>query len=104
LAGERSLKPWRSLSLGDDLELIGTHNVVFSRVAASGSGASATGAALGAGIGNLIRSSKDRHRPDMLDEEALPLLCPTYMSRFPHRNIAKYVAYDYALSTQSNYA
>ncbi len=56
---------------GDQLELISTDNVVFSRVAASGSGNNAAGAELGAGIGNLIRKSKDRHRADKLFEEAL---------------------------------
>ena len=54
-----------------DLELISTDNVVFSRVAASGSGNNAAGAELGAGIGNLIRQSKDRHRIDKLCVEAL---------------------------------
>jgi len=54
-----------------NLELLSTDNVVFSRVAASGSGTNATGAELGAGIGNLIRASKDRHRADKLYEEAL---------------------------------
>jgi TPR repeat protein len=56
---------------GNQLELISTDNVVFSRVAASGSGNNATGAELGAGIGNLIRASQDRHRADKLYEEAL---------------------------------
>jgi hypothetical protein len=56
---------------GDQLELISTDDVVFSRVAASGSGDNAAGAELGAGIGNLIRKSKDRHRADKLFEEAL---------------------------------
>jgi len=56
---------------GDELELLSTDNVVFSRVAASGSGANAAGAELGAGIGNLIRASKDRHRADKLFEEAV---------------------------------
>jgi hypothetical protein len=56
---------------GGDLELISTDNVIFSRVAASGSGANASGAILGAGIGNVIRASKDRHRADKLYEEAL---------------------------------
>jgi hypothetical protein len=56
---------------GDQMELIGTDDVVFSRVAASGSGSNAAGAELGAGIGNLIRASKDRHRADKLFEEAL---------------------------------
>jgi DNA-directed RNA polymerase subunit H (RpoH/RPB5) len=55
----------------DQLELISTDDVVFSRVAASGSGDNAAGAELGAGIGNLIRQSKDRHRADKLFEEAL---------------------------------
>jgi hypothetical protein len=55
----------------DQLELISTDEVVFSRVAASGSGSNAAGAELGAGIGNLIRKSKDRHRTDKLCEEAL---------------------------------
>jgi hypothetical protein len=54
-----------------NLELLSTDNVVFSRVAASGSGTNAAGAELGAGIGNLIRASKDRHRADKLYEEAL---------------------------------
>ena len=40
---------------GDQLELISTDDVVFSRVTASGSGTNAAGAELGAGIGNLIR-------------------------------------------------
>ncbi|MGD0793494.1 MAG: hypothetical protein ABR920_17130 [Terriglobales bacterium] len=56
---------------GDQLELISTDNIVFSRVAASGSGSNAAGAELGAGIGNLVRASKDRHRADKLYEEAL---------------------------------
>jgi hypothetical protein len=56
---------------GDQLELISTDDVVFSRVAASGSGDNAAGAELGAGIGNLIRKSKDHHRADKLFEEAL---------------------------------
>jgi hypothetical protein len=56
---------------GDQLELISTDDVVFSRVAASGSGMNAAGAELGAGIGNLVRASKDRHRADKLFEEAL---------------------------------
>ena len=56
---------------GDQLELIAADSVVFSRVGASGSGDNATGAELGAGIGNLIRASGDRHRPDKLYEEAL---------------------------------
>jgi len=56
---------------GGQLELIGTDDVVFSRVAAHGSGDDAAGAELGAGIGNLIRKSKDRHRTDKLCEEAL---------------------------------
>jgi hypothetical protein len=56
---------------GDQLELISTDDVVFSRVAAGGSGSNAGGAELGAGIGNLIRKSKDRHRTDKLCEEAL---------------------------------
>jgi hypothetical protein len=54
-----------------DLELISTDDVVFSRVAASGSGNNAAGAELGAGIGNLIRQSKDRHRINKLCVEAL---------------------------------
>jgi hypothetical protein len=56
---------------GNQLELISTDDVVFSRVAASGSGTNAAGAELGAGIGNLIRASKDRHRADKLFGEAL---------------------------------
>lgn len=56
---------------GNQLELIGSDNVVFSRVAASGSGDNATGAELGSGIGNLVRMSGDRHRADKLYEEAL---------------------------------
>jgi len=56
---------------GGQLELIATDSVVFSRVAASGSGDNAAGAELGAGIGNLIRASGDRHRTDKLYEEAL---------------------------------
>jgi hypothetical protein len=56
---------------GDQLELISTDDVVFSRVTASGSGDNAAGAELGAGIGNLIRKSKDRHRADKLFAEAL---------------------------------
>jgi hypothetical protein len=55
----------------DQLELISTDNVVFSRVMASGSGDNAAGAELGAGIGNLIRKSKDRHRADKLFAESL---------------------------------
>jgi hypothetical protein len=55
----------------DQLKLISTDSVVFSRVAASGSGANATGAELGAGIGNLIRASGDGHRADKLYGEAL---------------------------------
>lgn len=53
------------------LELIATDSVVFSRVAANGSGDNAAGAELGAGIGNFIRASGDRHRVDKLYEEAL---------------------------------
>jgi TPR repeat protein len=56
---------------GNQLELIATDSVVFSRVAASGSGDDAATAELGAGIGNLIRASGDRHRADKLCEEAL---------------------------------
>ncbi len=56
---------------GNQLELIGSDTVVFSRVAASGSGENAAGAELGAGIGNLIRASGDQHRSDKLYEEAL---------------------------------
>jgi hypothetical protein len=56
---------------GDQLELISTDNVVFSRVAASGSGSNAAGAELGAGIGNAIRAGKDRRRADKLFQEAL---------------------------------
>jgi hypothetical protein len=56
---------------GSQLQLIGTDRVVFSRVAASGYGYNAAGAELGAGIGNLIRASGDRHRADKLYEEAL---------------------------------
>ena len=56
---------------GDQLELISTDGVVFSRVAASGSGEDAAGAELGAGIGNLIRASGDRHRENKFYEEAL---------------------------------
>src|ERR1035437_3234704 len=56
---------------GNQLELIGTDSVVFSRVAASGSGDNAAYTELGAGIGNLIRASGDRHRADKLCEEAL---------------------------------
>ncbi len=56
---------------GGQLELIATDSVVFSRVAASGSGSEAAGAELGAGIGNIVRASKDRHRMDKLYEEAL---------------------------------
>jgi len=56
---------------GDQLELIATDSVVFSRVAASGSGDDAASAELGAGIGNLIRASGVRHRADKLCEEAL---------------------------------
>ena len=55
----------------DQLELICTDKIVYSRVTASGSGDNATGAELGAGIGNLARMSKDRHRADKLYEEAL---------------------------------
>jgi len=56
---------------GEQLELIATDSIVFSRVAASGSGDNAAGTELGAGIGNLIRASGDRHRADKLYEEAL---------------------------------
>jgi len=56
---------------GDQMQLIGTDRVVFTRVAASGYGDNAAGAELGAGIGNLIRASGDRHRADKLYEEAL---------------------------------
>lgn len=56
---------------GEQLELIASDSVVFSRVAASGSGNNAAGAEIGAGIGNLIRASGDRHRADKLYEEAL---------------------------------
>ena len=56
---------------GSQLELISTDSVVFSRVTASGSGDDAATAELGAGIGNLIRASGDRHRADKLFEEAL---------------------------------
>jgi hypothetical protein len=56
---------------GDHVELICTDSVVFSRVAASGSGDNAAGAELGAGIGNLIRASGDRHREDRLYQGAL---------------------------------
>jgi TPR repeat protein len=56
---------------GNQLELIATDSVVFSRVAASGSGDDAATAELSAGIGNLIRGSGDRHRADKLCEEAL---------------------------------
>lgn len=52
-------------------ELLSTDNVVFTRVAASGSGSNAAGAELGAGIGNLIRATKDKHRADKLYEEAM---------------------------------
>jgi len=56
---------------GNQLDLIASDSVVFSRVAASGSGDDAATAELGAGIGNLIRASGDRHRADKLCEEAL---------------------------------
>jgi TPR repeat protein len=56
---------------GNQLELISTDSVVFSRVTASGSGDDAATAELGAGVGNLIRASGDRHRADKLFEEAL---------------------------------
>jgi len=56
---------------GDQLELMGSDSVVFSRVTASGSGENAAGTELGAGIGNLIRASGDRHRADKLYEEAV---------------------------------
>jgi hypothetical protein len=56
---------------GDQLELISTDAVVFARVSAGGSGANASGAELGAGIGNMIRASKDKHRADKLYQEAL---------------------------------
>lgn len=56
---------------GDQMDLISTDSVVFSRVAAAGSGSNAAGAELGAGIGNAIRASKDRHRADKLFREAL---------------------------------
>jgi TPR repeat protein len=60
---------------GDQLELIASDTVVYSRVAASGSGDNAAYAELGAGIGNLIRASGDRHRGDKLYEEALKAIC-----------------------------
>ena len=60
---------------GQQLELIGSDTVVFSRVAASGTGENATDAELGAGIGNLIRASGDHHRSDKLYEEALRAIC-----------------------------
>lgn len=53
------------------LQLLSTDSVVFNRVAARGSGSNAAGAELGAGIGNLIRASQDKHRPDKLYEEAI---------------------------------
>ena len=56
---------------GTRLELISTDRAVFNRVKASGSGDNAAGAALGAGIGNLIRASGDKGRVDKLYEEAL---------------------------------
>ncbi|HUK48414.1 MAG TPA: hypothetical protein VLW06_12515 [Terriglobales bacterium] len=56
---------------GGQLGLIGTDSVVYSRVVATGSGTNAAGAELGAGIGNLIRASKDKHRADKLFEESL---------------------------------
>jgi uncharacterized protein len=56
---------------GNQLELIATDRVVFSRETASGSGDDAATAELGAGIGNLIRASGDRHRADKLCDEAL---------------------------------
>ena len=56
---------------GNQLALIASDTVLFSRVGATGSGEDAAGAELGAGIGNLIRASGDRHRSDKLYEEAL---------------------------------
>ena len=56
---------------GRQLELIGTDSVLFTRVAASGSGENAADAELGAGIGNIIRASKDRHRADRLYKAAI---------------------------------
>ena len=56
---------------GNQLELISTDSVVFSRETVSGSGDEAATAELGAGIGNLIRATGDRHRADKLFEEAL---------------------------------
>ena len=53
------------------MELISSDSVVFSRVAASGSGEDATGAELGAGIGNLIGASGERRRENKFYEEAL---------------------------------
>jgi len=57
--------------LGNQFQLISTDSVVFTRVAAIGSGENAAGAELGAGLGNLIRASVDHHRIDKLYEEAL---------------------------------
>jgi hypothetical protein len=68
---------------GDQMELIGTDDVVFSRVAASGSGTNAAGAELGAGIGNIVRASKDRHRADKLFEEALKAIMGTEIQPLP---------------------
>lgn len=56
---------------GNRLELISTDRVVFSRVAASGSGDNAASAELGAGLRNLVNKSGDSHRADKLYEEAL---------------------------------
>jgi hypothetical protein len=55
---------------GEQLELIATDSVVFSRVSVSGSG-DQSGAILGAGIRNLVNKSGDSHRADKLYEQAL---------------------------------
>lgn len=56
---------------GSQLELIGTDSILFTRVAVSGSGENSADAELGAGIGNIIRASKDRHRADRLYKAAI---------------------------------
>jgi TPR repeat protein len=56
---------------GDQLELIGTDNVVYSRVAVRGSGEAETDAAIIGGLGNHIRAFGDRHRENKLYEAAL---------------------------------
>lgn len=55
-------KPWR---------LIAADDVGYERVGVRGNGQDAAYAEMGAGIGNLIRASKDRHRADKLYESAM---------------------------------